>query len=303
MDKGPQPLDWSQLRVFLAVAEAGSLSGAARRLAMSQPTVGRHIQAIEAALGVALFDRHAKGLRPTACAGRLLPHARQMRESAERLALIAAGQSGDLAGTVRLTASVFVAHHILPPILADLRRDQPGIAIELVASDASDNLLFREADIALRMYRPTQPELCALRLGEVRFGAFAAPAYLDRRGRPARVGDLAGHDLIGFDRDDRIIRAMRAGGLAVTRDSFATRTDHPTVYWALLRAGCGIGFGQIGAARHDPAVERVLPGLPIAPLPIWLAAPMATRRHPRIARVWAHLETGLRRSLRAAGTP
>lgn len=293
MDKVTPTLDWSLLRAFLAVAQAGSLSGAARDLNISQPTIGRHIQALEEQLGVDLFQRHAKGLNLTETGVELLHHAQNMADAASRLALAASGQQADVAGTVRLTASVFVAHHILPPVLAKLRQAEPGIKLELVASDRSDNLLFREADMAVRMYRPTQLDLTALHLGNIAFGAFASPEYLARRGAPASFNELLHHDLVGFDRDDTIIRSMREGGLDATAHSFAMRTDHPTVYWELVRAGCGIGFGQVGVAKGDPQVQQILLDMPLPHLELWLTAPMQTRHTPRLSRVWDHLKAGL----------
>lgn len=286
--------DWTLLHVFLTVADSGSLSAAARRIGSSQPTVGRQIQNLETQMNLELFQRHPKGFTLTPAGERLLPHARAMAEQAGRIALISASAETALAGTVRITASIFVAHHILPPVLADLRRAEPGIDIEIVAADSSDNLLFREADIALRMYRPTQLDVTAVHLGDVAMGAFAARSYLDRCGLPKTVEELLDHDLIGFDRSDMILRGMRAGGLMVNRDSFAFRTDHPTVYWELLRAGCGIGFGQTRIAQRQQDVVAILSDMPLPSLPLWLATATKARRMPRLVRVWDHLEDRLR---------
>ena len=297
MDKPSNPFDWALARVFVAVAESGSLSGAARALGMSQPTVGRHIHTLETHVGVPLFERRTRGMALTASAQALLPHAIAMRDAANRLALTAAGQEGELAGTVRITASSNVSHHVLPPILARLRAEEPLIQIELVPSDSSENLLFREADIALRMYRPTQLDMVTRHLGDVTMGAFAATRYLERRGRPETLEDMFSHDIIGFDRNDFMLRHMAAQGISLKRENFALRTDHPTAYWELVRGGCGIGFGQSAVGRADPLLEQILLDVPIPSLPIWLTAHEALRHTPRIARVWAHLEKGLRAHL------
>lgn len=151
-----QLTDWSLIQSFLAVADCGSLSAAARQLDRSQPTLGRHIQSLEASLNQQLFDRHPRGLRLSQAGTALLPMAREMQAQMYRLSLQAAGQSEELAGTVRITASVFASHYLLPPILADIRQAEPGIELELVPTDESENLLYRAADIALRMYRPSQ---------------------------------------------------------------------------------------------------------------------------------------------------
>lgn len=287
--------DWTLIRSFLAVAETGSLSAAARRLGLTQPTLGRHIAEIEAALGLDLFTRQPRGLAATETAAALLPHARAMAEAAARLSLTAAGREERLAGPVRITASRVVAHHLLPPLLAGLRQAEPGIEIELVASDASENLLFREADIALRMYRPEQLDLVAAHVADLGLGLYAAPAYLDRRGRPASIADLLAHDLVGFDRSDLMIRMMAALGVQRRRSDFPMRCDDQLVHWNLVRAGLGIGGAQRLFAETDPSVERVAVFLRLPDLPLWIAAPEALRHQPRIARVFSHLLDQLRR--------
>ncbi|OZB17875.1 MAG: LysR family transcriptional regulator [Rhodobacterales bacterium 34-62-10] len=283
MAKTIDALDWSLIPAFLAVADTGSLSAAARRLGTSQPTVGRQIRQIEGALALDLFVRQPRGLQLTEGAEALLPHARQMADAMNALILTAAGRTEDLRGTVRVTASAVVAHHILPPIIAQIRQAEPLIQIELVASDSSDNLLFREADIAVRMYRSTQLDIVTRHLGDLRLGVFAARAYLDRRGWPKGAADLLDHDLIGYDRNDLILRHMRDLGWPATREMFTVRCDSQTAYVELIRAGCGIGFVQAGLMQD--MVELDL-GLDLPHLPVWLAAPQAMRKTPRITRVW-----------------
>jgi DNA-binding transcriptional LysR family regulator len=285
--------DWSLIRTFLAVAEEGSFSGAARRLRSSQPTVGRQIAALEAAVGAALFHRHAQGMRVTDAGADLLTPAREMERAARALALAAAGKSETMSGTVRVTASVMMAHHVLPPMVARIRDALPEVAIELVATDATDNLHFREADIAVRMFRPDQLDVVTKHLGDLPLGLYGAVSYLDRAGRPRTEAELLAHRFVGYDRDDRIIRGFRAMGHDVSRDFFGTRTDAQAVNWELVRAGCGLGIGQVLLGERDPAVERVLPDLPLPVLPVWLTAHEAMRRTPRIRRVWEMLEEDL----------
>lgn len=286
-------MDWSLIRAFLAVADTGSLSAAARRLGTSQPTLGRQIRQIELSLDLPLFLRRPRGLDLTDSGAALLPHARRMAEAMNAFALTAAGQTEDLRGTVRLTASTVVAQYVLPPIIADIRRAEPLIQIELVASDSSDNLLFREADIAVRMYRSTQLDIITRHLGDLRLGVFATRGYLDRRGWPRQATDLMDHDLIGYDRNDLILRHMRALGWPATREMFAIRCDSQTTYMALLQAGCGIGFAQVGIMGIVPDMVELDLGLDLPHLPVWLAAPQAMRNTPRIARVWDLLTDGL----------
>lgn len=286
-------MDWSLIRAFLAVADTGSLSAAARRLGTSQPTLGRQIRQIELSLDLPLFLRRPRGLDLTDSGAALLPHARRMAEAMNAFALTAAGQTEDLRGTVRLTASTVVAQYVLPPIIADIRRAEPLIQIELVASDSSDNLLFREADIAVRMYRSTQLDIITRHLGDLRLGVFATRGYLGRRGWPRQATDLMDHDLIGYDRNDLILRHMRALGWPATREMFAIRCDSQTTYMALLQAGCGIGFAQVGIMGSVPDMVELDLGLDLPHLPVWLAAPQAMRNTPRIARVWDLLTDGL----------
>ena len=287
-------MDWTLTRSFLAVADGGSLSAAARQLGLSQPTVGRHIAELEAQLAMPLFQRAPRGLIPTEAAVDLLPHARAMRDAAARLHLAAAGRAEALAGPVRLTASRIVSHYLLPPMIAALRLAEPGIEIELVASDNTENLLFHEADIALRMYRPTQLDIIALHLRDLPTAIYAANTYLDRRGLPATMADLAQHDILGFDRSDMILRLMRGMGVTVQREDFPIRCDDQIVYWNLVRAGCGLGGMQCLIGDADPAVSRAAPFLPLPDLPLWLAAPQALRQTPRIRRVFDFLTAAFR---------
>jgi DNA-binding transcriptional LysR family regulator len=287
--------DWTLFRSFLSVAETGSLSGAARVLQLSQPTLGRHIAELEAALGVVLFTRAARGLVLTDAGAAMLPGARQMREAAAALAMVAAGREQSLTGTVRVTASRVVSHYLLPPILAELRVQEPGIDIELVPSDSTENLLFREADIALRMYRPTQLNVVTRHLGDLPTAIYAAKSYLDRHGRPQGVEELLALDFVGFDRSDLILRLMAGLGIARRREDFALRCDDQVVYWALVRAGCGIGATQCPIGDADALVERVAPFVPLPALPVWLTAPEALRQNPRVRRVMDHLSAAFQR--------
>lgn len=293
MDRSPSTLDWSHIRAFLAVAETGSLSAAARALDLSQPILGRHIRALEATVGSALFTRTPRGFALTDLGLALRPQAEAMRQAAKAMELAAMGRDTRAAGPVRLTASVYVSVYLLPPILARLRRSHPQIEIELVPSDRTENLLFHEADIALRMYRPEQLEMITRHLGDLPLGFYATPDYLARKGTPGAFSDILNHDVIGYDRDDRIIRGFRAAGLEVTRDWFAMRCDDQVAYWELTRAGCGIGIAQTVVGNADPGVVPVLPDAPLPALPVWITAHASTRHTPRVAAVWDGLVSGL----------
>ncbi len=301
MNTVAQQPDWEQVRAFVGVAESGSLSAAGRALGLSQPTVGRYIRALEADLGVRLFRRGPRGLDLTEAGRALLEHGRTMAQAAGRLALAAEGRAESLAGTVRITASVFVTTFVLPAMVARLRAAHPEIEIELVATDATDNLLQREADIAIRMYRPDQPDVLTRKVGALSLGIYAAHDYLKRRGRPTRMEDLMHHDVIGYDRSDQILRGFAEAGFPVDRHFFAVRCDDQVAYWHLVVAGAGIGFSQTGIGDAEPRVERVLREFPIPDLPVWLAAHEQLRTNPRVRRVFDFLAEGLAGAARQRG--
>ncbi|MEZ5720768.1 MAG: LysR family transcriptional regulator [Paracoccaceae bacterium] len=259
MDKPLSDLDWSLLQSFLAVAETGSLSAAARALGLSQPTLGRKVREVEAALGAELFHRHAKGLALTETGQAMLGPAQAMRDAAGRISLVAAGEDRGLSGPVRITASVVVSHFLLPEMLTRFRREEPGIEIDLVASDSSENLLFRAADIAVRMYRPGQLDMVTRHVADMPMGIYAAKSYLDGAGRPATQDAMLALDWVGFDRNEMILRGMAEAGWSVTRDFFKLRTDDQAAYWQLVRAGGGVGIMQRAIGDPDPRLERLMP--------------------------------------------
>jgi len=258
-----------------------------------QPTLGRQIKQMEQQLAADLFTRQPRGFVLTETGSALVAPATQMRAAMHQIALTAAGQQASLKGTVRITASIVLSASHLPPIIANIRAAEPDIAIELAPSDDTRNLLFREADIAIRMYRPTQLDLITQHIGDIPLGMFAAKSYLAKRGTPTLQTFLQ-HDFIGYDANPAIIDGFRAAGFDVDRDFFKTRTDDQHAYWELVCAGCGIGFSQASIGHADPRVQEVDMNFQIPPLPMWLTAHEAMRQTPRIRRVWDLLADGLR---------
>ncbi|RYE09209.1 MAG: LysR family transcriptional regulator [Hyphomicrobiales bacterium] len=285
--------DWALWKSFAAVVADGSLSAAARRIGYSQPTLGRHIETLEQQLGVVLFDRTIQGLKPTATALRLYEPVAAAEKSLAEAALVAEGSVAQLEGTVRLTASTVVSHYVLPPLLRPIRTEFPAISLDLVPSDSVENLLLREADIAVRMFRPTQLELIAKKLGELPLVACAHQSYLGARGTPQKPEELRDHDLIGFDRSDLMISAARAMGFSFTRDSFALRTDSQTAGWELIKAGLGIGFAQRGLVHDTPGMREILPMLTPPPLEVWLTSHRELFLSPRIRAIYDRLAQAL----------
>ena len=289
--------DWALVRSFLAVLDAGSLMGAARKLQAQQPTLSRHVAELEAQLGAPLFERTGRGVTPTAAALAIADAARQMERGADSLARALAVQSEATTGTVRITTSQVAANYLLPPVLAALQAEEPGIAIELVASNQISNLLRREADIAVRMVRPAQATLVARKLADLPIVACAHASYLQRAGKPSQPTDLLQHRLIGYDRDDLLLRGFAALGFAVTRESFALRTDDQVAYGRLVAAGAGIGFVAAYNIRHWSGVVPLLPMLRIPPLPCWLAVHREIRGSRVVRRVYDFLAEAIPRAL------
>jgi len=284
---------WELYRSFLEVVRDGSLSGAARRLATTQPTIGRHIAALEARLQLSLFIRSPRGLLPTKAALDLLPHAEAMAAAANALARAASGDAGADHGAVRITASETIGCEVLPAILADFRRAHPAIVLELVLTNRNEDLLRGEADIAVRMMRPTQQALVARCIGPVAIGLYAHEAYIAAFGMPASLGDLSGHCLIGFDRDDHSFRAIGQGAGRFSRESFGFRCDAELAQLAALRAGVGIGGCQTRLAARVPALTRLLAEDVDFKLEMWLAMHEDLKMTRRVRLVFDHLVDGL----------
>ena len=285
--------DWTLARSFLAALDHGSLLGAARALGSTQPTLGRHIAQLESQLGVVLFERTGRGLQPTGTALRLADSARAMEDAAHQLArsVARAGEGG--LGTVRITASQPVACFLLPPVLARMRLALPDVQVELVASNEVNNLLRREADIALRMVQPAQSTLVARRIGKVTLGTYAHRDYLRRRGTPREIDDLLAHELVGHDRDETLLRGFAGFGFPVAPEAFAFRTDDLIAYFQAVRAGLGVGFLADYLARGDSRLVPLLPALRIPPLPIWLTVHREIRTSRRIRAVYDFLATAV----------
>lgn len=281
--------DWNLIKTFLAVLDAGTLSGAATATGSSQPTTGRHIDELEALTGLVLFERGRSGMMPTPNALALAAEARAMRSGADAFAMAAAGRDTAVEGTIRITASEVVSTYFLPDMLVALAEEEPALEIELVASDSVQNLLSRDADIAVRMVRPVQNDLITRKVNEAAMGAYAHRDYLAKHGTPRTLDEIFSHRIVGQDRGDLILRGMAALGVTCDRSAFAFRTDHPIASWQLLRAGAGIGFAQVAIATRAPELVPILPDLHIEPLPYWLCSHRELRHSAKVRRVFDYL--------------
>lgn len=289
-----RPPDWHLYRSFLAVLREGGLSQAARALALTQPTVGRHIAELERLLAAPLFMRSQTGLFPTPAALSLGPHAEAMASAADALIRAASGESDQPKGTVRLAASEFVGALVLPPILARFHELHPKIAVELALSNRNADLLRHDADIAVRMAPPTQDALIARRIGDVSVGLFAHRSYLKQRGMPRDIADLVSrHVLIGFDRDDSAMRASRERGIPITRELFALRTDSDHAQFHALCSGMGVAGCQAAFASMTRDLLPVLPQLFHFRIGMWLVMHEDLRASRRVRTLFDYLAPAL----------
>ncbi|MDB5243922.1 MAG: LysR family transcriptional regulator [Spirosoma sp.] len=288
-------IGWELYRTFLGVLREGSLSGAARALGITQPTVGRHIGAFERALRVPLFTRSQTGLLPTEAALALRAYAETMDSTAAALRRVAESQGTGVKGTVRISASEIVGAEVLPPIIADLRQEYPDLQVELVLTNRIQDLVRQVADIAVRMTQPKQDVLMARHVGDVLIGLHARRDYLERHGTPKTIAELASHTLIGYDQETAFIRATLKLVPPMARAAFALRSDSDTAQLALIRAGCGIGLCQVGVAKRSPELVRLLPRQVALKLNMWVTMHGDLRSSRRCRVTFDSLVAGLLR--------
>ncbi|MFK7990287.1 MAG: LysR family transcriptional regulator [Sandaracinaceae bacterium] len=282
MDWLPVGFDWNRARAFLATAETGSFSGAARALRTTQPTVGRQVASLEAELDVALFERVGRGLELTPTGVELVEHVRTMAEAALSFSRVAAGQSLSLDGPIRISAGEVAAATLLPPIVAQVRAQHPGITIEIIASNQVSDLERREADIALRSFRPKQSDLIARKVRQDQGFLYATPAYLASIGDPETLLDLSRAEFVAFDHTSVFLDGLNAMGLALTPAHFPWVTSSQQVQWSLITQGSGIGVMVADFGDADGRVVRVLPELVSFPVPMWITSHREVRTSRRV---------------------
>ena len=286
--------DWNRARAFLVTAEEGSLSAAARALGLAQPTLGRQVDALEQELGVVLFERVGRGLRLTPAGHALIDHVRAMGDAAARLSMSAYGQNESMAGPVVISASDAYAGLLLPPIIARIRAEEPGISVEVVAANDASDLLRREADIAVRNFRPKEPDLVARKIREADARLYGTPAYLKSLGPLSRPRDLARAGLIGLSDAEMYVAGLNTLGLGLTTDNITLRCDNFLVMWALVKQGLGLGIIDDRIGDAEPAVTLALAGLAPLTFPVWLVAHREIHNSPRLRFVFDCLADGLK---------
>ena len=286
-------LDWNQLKAFLETAETGSLSAAARKLGLTQPTLSRQVAAIEQRMGVSLFERVGKAMALTATGLDLLEHARAMGAAAEALGLAASGRSQAVGGVVSVSATDAVAAHLLPPLVRQLREKEPGITIEVISSNALSDLLRREADIAIRHVKPEQPDLIARLIRQTAANFYASEDWVKVHGHPRQAEAAADLPFVGFDRSGHFLAYLRQHGLPLSEANFSCYAEHSMANWALVRQGMGVGAMMDEIAGDTPGIIRVLDDVPPVIFPIWLVTHRELRTSRRIRVVFEALAQGL----------
>ena len=295
MDWRSVKFDWNKARAFLVTAEEGSLSAAARALGMAQPTLGRQVDGLEQELGIVLFERVGRGLQLTPGGLELLDHVRVMGDAAGRVSMNALGQSQTLEGRVCISVSETYAAMLLPPIIAKLRILEPDIHVEIVVSNQASDLRRREADIAIRNFRPTEPDLIAKKVGEADAVLYATPDYIEKIGNPTMPQDLRHAHFVNLDHAGMMIKALNKLGLGLTEENFPLLTESYLVMWELVRQGVAIGILDAHIGDADPIVRRVLPDFQPFIFPIWLVSHRELTTSRRIRRVYDYLAEELHR--------
>ena len=288
-------IDWEDQRTFLAVLDAGSLSGASRALGLAQPTVRARIEALEGLLGTVLFTRSVRGLAPTEQARALADTVRTMARASEAFVRLASAPPGEPAGVVRLSVSEFVGIEVLPAMLASLRASYPKLIVEYELSNVPADLLEQEVDIAVRMHEPKQEALIAAKVPAIPVGLFAHADYLAKNGTPKTLTDLAQHALIGPDRSKADLALLRKFLPNLDRARLVVRTDSHPAQLAAARAKLGIAVVQKPVGLADPSLRPVLPKLTVMALETWIVTHESLRSLARVNAVFDHLVTAFRK--------
>ncbi len=290
MDWRSLKFDWNRARAFLVTAEEGSLAAAARALDMSQPTLGRQVAALEQQLGVKLFHRRGRGLELTPNGAMLLEFVRAMGDAANQFSLSAMGKSEGIAGEICITASELMANVILPPVIQKLRAAEPGIDIEVISSNEEKNLNRREADIAIRSFRPSQPDLIVKKLCDARGHLYAAASYLERMSKPVSISELNEAHYLDVEKSGMLRAMMNAYGCSLSDHNFPIVTKSHTLQWELVKRGAGISGTLEVIGDPEPLVERVeLPGFAPITAELWIVTHEELRTSRRVRTVFDFL--------------
>ena len=281
--------DWNRARAFLVTAEEGSYSAAAKALGMSQPTLGRQVMALEKELGVALFEKVGKGITLTPSGHELLEHVRHMGSAASEFSLAATGQSHSIEGSICISATDVMAAYVLAPLMKKLRLLAPGLQVEIIASNQASDLRKREADIAIRNFKPNHAELIARKLQNSRAHLYATPDYIQQLPSPLTPDALQQAEFVGFTNYGPLLDAFNKAGLPITERNFSLMTENHLVHWEIVKSGAAVGIMSEFVGDQEPLVQRVLPEMPGFIFETWLVVHREVRTNRKVRLVFDFL--------------
>jgi DNA-binding transcriptional LysR family regulator len=298
---------WDDVRYFLALARARSLSGAARELRVDHATVGRRLAALEDQLGAKLFDRTPEGFAITAAGQTILSECEAMESSAAEVNRMVAGHDSRLSGLVKVATTEVLARLVVVPAVVPLMRRHPELQVEMMTGLHIVDVARREADIALRLNRPDDPALVCRKLGEFAFSVYAAPNYLARRDARGSSSRPEEHSIVSYLGAPSWFReALGASRVTLGASRVALYSNSPFVQLKAVADGVGIGFLACAEADSDPALTRLNPEQPPMRRPVWLVTHQDLRRIAKIrlvlnaiAETFARIKPQLRNGLRA----
>ncbi len=296
MDWNAVSFDWNRARAFLVTAEEGSLSAAARALGLAQPTLSRQVEALQQELGVILFERFGRGLELTPAGAQLVDHVRIMGQGAMALSIAAQGQSDEISGPVTISASDAYAGLWLPPILQKLRAQEPGLAIRVLAENNASDLMRREADIAIRNFRPKEPELVARRITDTAAAFYATDAYVEKHGLLETGHDWENANLIIPGDADMFLKSLQAAGIPATQASIAFECSSYLAMWEMMRSGLGVAVLDVRLGDHEAGIARASMEPLRIPFPIWLVANRDILTNARLRMVFDFLVKELKKA-------
>lgn len=279
--------DWNHARAFLVTAEEGTLSAAAKALGLTQPTLSRQVSALESDFGVTLFERVGQRLILTESGMELLQQARRIGDAAMQFSLTASGQSQQLEGLVTVSVAELDAVFRLPKIIAKLRKKEPGIDIEVVVTNTPSDLKRREADIAIRSFRPTQKDLIVKKLGEESIWLYGTEDYVQRLPEFKDISELTDVQIIGFDRSNAVSDLLNQQGWQLSKQNFRLITSFQILQLELCKQGLGMIFFPEKMGDTDLKLARAFGHLgPVMRLPVWLVCHQELRTNLRVRRVF-----------------
>ena len=288
-----QDIDWNALKIFGKVVETGNFSHAGKAFGISQPTISRAIEGLEEKLGYQLFTRTTKGLVVSDAAKELAQYTRAMGINCETFTRVASAMGNEIKGTIRISTSEIVGIYILPELLKKIGKKYDGLDFEIIASDEISDLTEREADIAIRMAKPTQNALLAQKIGEIEIGAYANEKYFESNEIPENIDDLTRHDMIFYDALSPFLIPFTQEFPIIESAHFKYRAASPAVQLSLILKGVGIGFCQAGIA-NEYGLKRILKDEINIKIPAYIAMHENLKNQKRYITIFRELANELR---------